>query len=83
MKELEIAIDRRCCNEKKVSINIFEKKIQQKLYSYKIDFTYSESPIDAFCEYGHTIINFVNISKEEQDSIVNNINQIFNELIEV
>jgi len=83
LKDLEIVIDRRCCSEKKVSVDDFQEKIQNQLSVYKIKFAYDNSPVDAFCEYGYTMIGFVNASEEEQSNVTNNINKIFNELIKI
>jgi len=82
MEGLKIAVDRRCCNEKNVSMDDFQEKIQNKLSEYKIKFTYADSPRDAYCTCGHTVISFVNASKEEIENVTNNINAIFKELIE-
>jgi len=83
MKYLEIVIDRQCCNEKEISIDNFQKKIQNKLSEYKIKFAYDNSPSDAFCNYGYTQIGFLNASKEEQYSVTETINSIFNELQQI
>ncbi len=80
MRNLEIIVDKRCCNEKKVSIDEFQKKIQSELSQYKIKFAYDNSPSDAFCNHGYTRIDFINTSQEEQLNVTDIINNIFNEI---
>lgn len=83
MKDLAIVVDRRCCNQKKVPINDFQEKIQNKLSMYEVKFTYYNSSTDAFCTQGHTKIDFINTSKEEQLNVENSINTIFNALANI
>ena len=78
MKTLKITIDTRCCNEKRISIEEFQKKIYNELQQYEIEFSYNKSPLDSFCECGHINIGFVNIQKKEQDNIIKILENIYN-----
>ena len=77
MKTLKITIDTRCCDEKRISVEEFQKKIHNELQQYKIEFLYSKSPLDSFCECGHINIGFVNIQKKEQDNIIKILENIY------
>jgi hypothetical protein len=77
VKTLKITIDTRCCDEKRISVEEFQKKIHNELQQYKIEFLYSKSPLDSFCECGHINIGFVNIQKKEQDNIIKILENIY------
>ena len=80
MTSLTIVIDKKCCKEKKVCIDNFEKNLIDRLSTYTVQFRYDCSPEDAFCEYGYTMLELANPSEGESLRVKSIIDEVFNNL---
>jgi len=81
MRKLYIAIDSRCCNEKKVCIENFKNTLKNVFLQYDIQYSIKDSDSDIICTSGHYMFEIENPIHDEESNIQGIIKKTFDELV--
>lgn len=81
MRRLYIAIDSRCCNEKKVCIEDFQNALKKRFFQYDVQYGIKDSDSDVICTNGHYMFEIENPIGDEESSIPEIIKKTFDKLV--